>query len=51
MYGKINVAVFPILLYITVVTILLNNSALNTSLTKVSLQVLFPKTFVRPVNP
>ena len=50
MYDKTNVATFPLLSSDNSVTILLNNSALTKSL-EVSLQELFPKTFVRPVYP
>ena len=50
MYDKANVATLPLLSSNSSVTILLNNSALTKS-SKVSLQGLFPKTFVRPVNP
>ena len=50
MYDKTNVATFPVLSLNNSVTILLNNSALTKS-SKVFLQGLFPKTFVRPVNP
>ena len=49
MYDKINVATFSILSSNNSVTILLSNSALTKS-SKVSLQGLLPKTFVRPVN-
>ena len=50
MYDKTNLAPFPILSLNNSVTILLNESA-STNSSKVSLQGLFVKTFVRSVNP
>ena len=50
MYDKTNAATFPILSSNNYVTILLSNPALIKS-SKISLQGILPKTFVRPVNP